>query len=63
LTATDGLEKMFRTQNSAVRWVRSMGIDVLEELEGVKGLIMKGRFLLALLFSRFHVFFSFGIIG
>lgn len=42
LTATDGLEKAFRTENSVLRWVRSTGMDVLEELEGVKGLIMKG---------------------
>lgn len=41
MSATDGLEKMFRTQNASVRWVRGFGMDILEELEGVKGMIMK----------------------
>lgn len=41
MSATDGLEKMFRTENKAIRFVRGLGMDVLQELEGVKGLIMK----------------------
>lgn len=41
MTATDGLEKIFRTESSTLRWARGLGMDVLQELEGVKGLIMK----------------------
>lgn len=48
LSATDALQKMFKTDNALLRWARSTGIDVLEELDGVKTLIMNGRSLFLL---------------
>lgn len=53
LTVTDGLEKAFRVKNPLIRWVRGTGIDILEQLDGVKGLLInRKRFFFFVAFSR-----------
>ncbi|CED85208.1 Monooxygenase involved in coenzyme Q (ubiquinone) biosynthesis [Phaffia rhodozyma] len=40
LSVTDGLEKVFRVKSPLLKWIRGTGIDILEQLDGVKGLLI-----------------------
>jgi len=41
LTSTDSLERMYRWDNPLVKWFRGTGVEVLEELPGIKDMLIR----------------------